>query len=190
MQKDAVRGKSSREPAHNQAEQTKTAPEAVPLTPDEEDFIRAFARASLTVPRALEADLVRDERMSLNEYFTLARLSEASGRRLRMSELAGTSQLSLSGMSRIVDHLERQNLVRRERSTDDGRGLHAVLTDAGFDRLRGAWPTHLFSVRRHMFDHVASADLPAFTAALQGFASACAGAKMAPPCPDDTLNPA
>lgn len=182
MQTDAVRPKRTTQEPSQQTEQTKAEPVPVPLTPTEEDFIRAFARASLTVPRALEADLVGEERISLNEYFTLSHLSEAPGRKLRMRELAANSQLSLSGMTRIVDHLERQNLVRRERSADDGRGLLAVLTDAGFERLKKAWPTHLFSVRRHIFDHVAPADLPAFTAALQGFASACATTRMQPSC--------
>ncbi len=154
----------------------------VPLNGDEEAFLRAFARASLTVPRAFEADLLRDQRMTLNEYFTLAHLSESPGRRRRMTDLAATAALSFSGMTRIVDRLEGLSLVRRERSADDGRGWHAVLTDAGLERLREAWPTHLASVRRHVFDHVEAADLPAFTAALQLFANAC----PAPPpgCPD------
>ncbi len=138
--------------------------------------MRAFARASLVVPRALEADLLRDQSMTLNEYFTLAHLSESPGRRLRMSDLAGAANLSLSGMTRIVDALAALDLVQRERSADDGRGWHAVLTDSGLERLRQAWPTHLASVRRNMFDHVGTADLPGFTAALQriGAANACA----------------
>jgi DNA-binding MarR family transcriptional regulator len=73
-------------------------------------------------------------------------------------------------MSRIVGGLEAQGLVERQRASCDGRGLNAVLTDAGLDRLRRAWPTHLASVRRHMMDHLSELDLPAVTAALQHFA--------------------
>ena len=74
------------------------------------------ARAMLTVPRALDADLLREQRMSASEYSALMHLSEAPGRRLRMSDLAGASNLSLSGMTRIVDRLQGQGFVRRERT--------------------------------------------------------------------------
>jgi DNA-binding MarR family transcriptional regulator len=143
----------------------------VKLSVEEEAFLRAWSRAALTVPRALDADLLTGQRMSLSDYTALMHLSEAPGRTLRMSDLACACALSLSGMSRIVDRLEAQGLIARERSSCDGRGLNAVLTDAGLEWLRRAWPTHLASVRRHMMDHLGELDLPAVTAALQRFAS-------------------
>jgi DNA-binding MarR family transcriptional regulator len=143
----------------------------VRLTAEEEAFLRAFARAMLTVPRAFDADLLREQRMSLSEYSALMHLSEAPSRRLRMSDLADAGALSLSGMTRIVNRLEGQDLVHRERSCSDGRGWNAVLTDAGLQRLRQAWPTHLASVRRHMFNHLNDLDVPAFATALQRFAA-------------------
>jgi DNA-binding MarR family transcriptional regulator len=145
--------------------------ELVPLSPVEEAFVRAFARALLTVPRALDADLLREQRMSVNEYNTLMHLSEAPERRLRMSDLAAASTLSLSGMTRIMNRLEDLGFVRRERCAFDGRSLEAVLTDAGLDRLRQAWPTHLNSVRQHVLDHLEAVDLPAITTALEHFAA-------------------
>jgi DNA-binding MarR family transcriptional regulator len=146
-------------------------PDGVPLSVEEEAFLRAWSRAALTVPRALDADLLTDQGMSLSDYTALMHLSEAPGRSLRMSDLASVCALSLSGMSRIVSRLAVQGLVERERASGDGRGLNAVLTDAGLDRLRRAWPTHLASVRRHMMEHLSELDLPVVTAALQHFAS-------------------
>jgi DNA-binding MarR family transcriptional regulator len=146
------------------------APE-VPLSADEEAFLRAWSRAALTVPRALDADLLAEQGMSLSEYTALMHLSEAPGRSLRMSDLAASCALSLSGMSRIVSRLEAQRLVERERASCDGRGLNAILTDAGLDRLRRAWPTHLASVRRRVMDHLSELDLPAVTAALRHLGS-------------------
>ncbi len=143
----------------------------VPLAVEEEAFLRAWSRAALTVPRALDADLLVGQGMSLSDYTALMHLSEAPGRGLRMSDLACACALSLSGMSRIVDRLEAQGLVERARSSCDGRGLNAVLTDAGLGRLRRAWPTHLASVRRHVMNHLSELDLPVVTAALQHFAS-------------------
>ena len=146
-------------------------PAVVPLSVAEEAFLRAWSRAALTVPRALDADLLAGQGMSLSEYTALMHLSEAPGRSLRMSDLAAACALSLSGMSRIVSRLELQGLVERERASCDGRGLNAVLTDAGLARLRRAWPTHLASVRRQMMDHLRELDLPAISAALQRFAT-------------------
>jgi DNA-binding MarR family transcriptional regulator len=125
----------------------------------------------LIVPRALDADLQAEQGMSVSEYSALMYLSEADGRRLRMSHLAAVCSLSLSGMTRVVSRLEAEGLVERERCSSDGRGFNAVLTDAGLRRLEQAWPTHLASVRRHVMDHLADLDLPAITAALQRFAA-------------------
>ena len=121
----------------------------------------------LLIPRVFEADLLREQRMALNEYFTLMHLSEAPQHRLRMSDLAGVGTLSLSGMTRIVSRLEELGLVQRERSANDGRGWHAVLTDDGLVRLRQAWPTHLGSVRRNLLGPLAPVDLTAFAEALR-----------------------
>jgi DNA-binding MarR family transcriptional regulator len=142
--------------------------------------VRALGRAMLTVPRAFDADLLREQRLSHSEYSALRHLSEAPDRRLRMSDLAAAGALSLSGITRIVTRLEGQGLVQRERSSSDGRGWNAVLSDAGLHRLRQAWPTHLASVRRHVIDHVRPADLPAFTTALQRFADDTQCGQMQP----------
>jgi DNA-binding MarR family transcriptional regulator len=79
-----------------------------PLTAEEEAFLRAFGRAVITVPRVLEADLLRQQGVSLSEYNALMNLSEAPDRRLRMSDLASASALSLSGMTRVVNRLVLQ----------------------------------------------------------------------------------
>jgi DNA-binding MarR family transcriptional regulator len=143
----------------------------IPLTVEEEAFVRAWSRAMLTVPRALDADLIVGQGLSLSDYVALMHLSEAPERTLRMSDLAAAAALSISGMSRVVARLEAQGLVRRERASCDGRGLNAQLTEAGLARLTSAWPTHLDSVRRHMIDHLSGLDLAAVAAAINAFAS-------------------
>jgi DNA-binding MarR family transcriptional regulator len=141
------------------------------LNNEEEAFIRAFSRALIIVPRALDADLLQGQGMSMSEYSVLMHLSEAPHRRTRMSDLAAACALSLSAITRIVTRLEQQNFVQRERCGADGRGWNAVLTDAGMERLRDAWPTHLASVRRRVFDHLQVVDLPTVTSALQSMAA-------------------
>jgi DNA-binding MarR family transcriptional regulator len=143
-----------------------------PMSADEEAFVRALGRVMLALPRAVEADMATARQLPLSEYTTLRHLSEAPSRGMRMSELATASDLSLSGMTRIVDRLARQGLVERVRCSEDGRGWNAVLTDSGLARLRESWPAHLASVRRHLLDHVPDEDLVKLTTVLQRIATA------------------
>ena len=134
-------------------------PTPQPLSGDEEAVIRAFGRILLVIPRALDADLEREQRMSLSEYNALRILSESPDRLMRMSELAAACDMSLSGMTRLAAKLESLHYLERRPCPSDARGFNAVLTDAGLDRLREAWPSHLASVRRHILDHLGELDL-------------------------------
>jgi DNA-binding MarR family transcriptional regulator len=141
-------------------------PVSEPLTGAEEEVMRAFGRVMAVLPRALDADLQRDQRMSLSEYTTLRMLSEAAGRRMRMSELAQACDMSLSGMTRLAAKLESLGHLERIPCANDARGFNAVLTDAGLTRLQEVWPAHLASVRRHIFDHLGDVDLRRLAGAL------------------------
>jgi DNA-binding MarR family transcriptional regulator len=138
-----------------------------PLTEQEEAVMRAIGRLLVVLPRVLDADLERDQRMTLSEYQALRHLSESEGRVMRMSELAARCDMSLSGMTRLAGKLESLGFVRRERHETDRRGWNAVLTDAGLARLERAWPSHLASARRRIFDHLGALDLAELAAALE-----------------------
>jgi DNA-binding MarR family transcriptional regulator len=144
------------------------------LSDAEEAVMRAFGRVMLVLPRALDADLTRAERMSLSEYTVLRILSEAAGQRMRMSELAAACDMSMSGMTRLAAKLGSLGFVDRVPCESDARGFNAVLTPAGLARLRAAWPAHLASVRRHIFDQLGDVDLHNLARALEAIAaSAC-----------------
>jgi DNA-binding MarR family transcriptional regulator len=86
-------------------------------------------------------------------------LADSSEGRLRMSELADSVLLSRSGLTRLVDRLERQGLLRRESCASDRRGAYAAITQRGrelFDRARA---THLDGVRRRFLDHLSADEL-------------------------------
>ena len=93
-------------------------------------------------------------------------LARADERRLRMSELADRLVLSRSGVTRLVDRLEAADLVARHSCETDRRGSWAILTDAGYDRLRDASPTHLRGVGEHFLDRIPVAELEALRRAL------------------------
>lgn len=124
------------------------------LTSAELQAWRCFLRAHATVVRALEADLQAEQDLPLASYDVLVQLSESPDRRLRMTELADRVLLSRSGLTRLADRLAREGLLTREPCPSDARGTLAVLTDAGLDRLRRAWPTHLRGVQQHVMSRL------------------------------------
>jgi DNA-binding MarR family transcriptional regulator len=109
--------------------------------------------------RRLEADLVAEHDLSLPTYDVLVQLSEAPDRRLRMTELAERVLLSRSGLTRLVDRLEREGLVQRLACPSDARGTLATLTPAGLDRLQRAWPTHLRGVSDYVTGRLSEQEL-------------------------------
>jgi DNA-binding MarR family transcriptional regulator len=127
---------------------------------------RTFLRAHASVTRRLEADLLEEHQLPLASYDVLIQLVEAPDRRLRMTELADRVLLSRSGLTRLVDRLEREGLVRREACETDARGLFAVLTDAGFVRLKTAAPTHLRGIDDYVVSRLDDAELAALGALL------------------------
>jgi DNA-binding MarR family transcriptional regulator len=120
---------------------------------------RAFLRAHAGVTRQLERELAAEAGMPLTWYDVLLQLAEAPGRRLRMAELADRVLLSRSGLTRLVDRLQAENLVSREPSPDDARGTYTVLTPEGLAALRRTAPVHLAGVQRHWLDHFSDDEL-------------------------------
>ena len=124
----------------------------VPSVPSPADWRievwRSFLRAHAVVTRRLEQELAAAN-LPLAWYDVLLQLAEAPQHRLRMTELAERVLLSRSGLSRLVDRLQAEGFVQRERSPDDARGTFTVLTRAGRAALRAAAPVHLAGVERH-----------------------------------------
>jgi len=84
---------------------------------------RAFLKAHATVVDRINHDLVAKQRLPLSSYDVLIELYEAPDRRLRMHELAQRVVLSRSGLTRLVDRLEAEGLLTRDRSGTDRRGV-------------------------------------------------------------------
>jgi DNA-binding MarR family transcriptional regulator len=131
---------------------------------------RTFLQAHATLLRRLEADLLAEHEMPLATYDVLVQLVEAPDRRLRMTELAQRVLLSRSGLTRLVDRLEREELVRREACDTDARGTFAVLTDFGYARLKAASPTHLRGVAEYALDRLDPQQLEGLAVALERWA--------------------
>jgi DNA-binding MarR family transcriptional regulator len=124
------------------------------LSRDELRAWRGLLRVHAAVIKALDAELEARHGVPLSSYEVLMFLSEAPEGRLRMCELADGVLLSRSGLTRLVDRLERQGLIARACCPQDARGAFAVLTEAGRDLVARARPTHLDGVRRSFLDHL------------------------------------
>ncbi|AEH08370.1 transcriptional regulator, MarR family [Candidatus Protofrankia datiscae] len=120
---------------------------------------RQFLRAHSYVTRKLESDLEAEHHLPLASYDVLVQLSEAPEGALRMNELAEAVLLSRSGLTRLVDRLEREGLVERRSCPSDARGTLATLTPEGRQRLRVASRTHLAGVSKHVTSHFSPDEL-------------------------------
>jgi DNA-binding MarR family transcriptional regulator len=138
---------------------TAAARQARWLTGREEQAWRAMASMMHEVRSALECQLERDSELSFIEYHTLARLSEEPTRTLRMSQLAEVTNASLSRLSHLVTRLEKWGFVRREPDPADGRYTNAILTRAGYAKLRDSAPAHVEAVRQLVIDEFTPTEL-------------------------------
>ena len=129
------------------------------LSPEELAAWRGFLRVQSSLFHQLDTELSVAHDLPLRSYEVLLLLEDAPRRRLRMADLSRSVLLSASGMTRLVDRLEREGLVGRERCPEDGRGYFAVLTDAGDRRLQEARATHLAGVRRLFLERLDGDDL-------------------------------
>jgi DNA-binding MarR family transcriptional regulator len=106
----------------------------------------AFLRAHSAITHQLNADLLNDHGLTLNDYEVLLLLSRAEGRRMRRVDLADSVVLTASGITRLLDGLERSGYVEKDPCSTDGRVSYAKLTASGHAKLKQAAATHLRGV--------------------------------------------
>jgi DNA-binding MarR family transcriptional regulator len=82
------------------------------------------------------------------EFEVLLRLARSAHGQLRMTDLAAQTGLSTSGVTRVVDRLERDGLAMRTACPTDRRSLFTVITEAGHGRLDAVLPGHLALIER------------------------------------------
>ena len=135
----------------------------------DEDEMRAwhsFLAAGALVDRLVDAQLKEAVGLSHPQYEILVRLAEAPDGELRMTELAGTLLSSKSGLTYQVTQLEKAGLVERRSCPSDVRGVLAVLTESGRQRLEQAAPGHVTLVRELLIDVLTPGQLASLADAL------------------------
>lgn len=136
------------------------------LDESREEAWRAFITAYGVVMERIERELAGAGLPPLGWYDVLLELWVAPERRLRMHELARAVVLSRSGLTRLVDRLERAGLLRREPDPADRRGAFAVLTEEGAAMRRTMWPVYERGISEHFGEHLSDEEARTLTRAL------------------------
>ena len=118
-------------------------------------LIRAHASAT----RRFNAELVAGHGLTLNDYEVLLHLARAPERMMRRVDLSKSVLLTPSGITRLLEGLERCGYVARESCSSDARVTYARLTDDGYDKLREASATHLEGIRSHFAERFTDEEL-------------------------------
>jgi DNA-binding MarR family transcriptional regulator len=113
---------------------------------------RGFLRTHHEMIASLDRELERRHGLPLTSYEVLLQIADSPTGTLRMSDIAERVLLSRSGLTRLVDRLERDGLVRRRTCPSDLRGQNAELTERGREVFADARSTHLAGVRRHFLE--------------------------------------
>jgi len=124
-------------------------------------------RTHAAVTRQLDRELVQDHGLTINDYEVLLHLSRAHERMLRRVDLASRVLLTPSGITRLLDGLERSGLVTKAACRTDARVVYAKLTDKGAKRLEAASDSHLASVRGLFAERFSEEELESLASLLE-----------------------
>lgn len=128
---------------------------------------QTFVTAHAVVIDLIEQELASAQQLPLSSYDVLLALVNAPNRRLRMHELAKAVVLSRSGLTRLVDRLEQEGLLARDRSGPDRRATYAVLTLKGFRAFRRAWPIYAQGILKHFVQHLTEQEMSTLSQMLE-----------------------
>jgi DNA-binding MarR family transcriptional regulator len=128
----------------------------------ERQAVTAWARllrAQRQLLEKVEGDLKAKGLPPLAWYDVLFELYQSPDKKLRQFEIGEKMLLSKFNLSRLIDRLEKDRLVRREPCAEDQRGAYVVLTQEGRKMLRKIWPTYAKALRECFADHYSKGEL-------------------------------
>ena len=146
---------------------------AARLTDTELDAWLSFLQAHHGVIRELDEEMRREHRLPLGSYEVLLFLSRQPDQCMKMSDLARAVLLSPSGLTRLVDRLERDGLVERARAATDARFVRTHLTALGRQRFRTAARTHVRGIKEHFTGRLNEAQLIELKSVMSAVIATC-----------------
>ncbi len=127
----------------------------------------AFIFAHAAVVGRIERETSRADIVSLTWYDVLVALANAPQQRLRLNELAERVVLSRSGLTRLLDRIEKAGLIRREPAPGDRRGTFAVLTREGAWAQHQTWPYYAAGIAQHFSQYLSEQEKRVLATALR-----------------------
>ena len=138
------------------------------LDDEEQELWRLLLGAVRKINRGMDETLKAGGEVSASEFAVLVALSEAPEQHLRLHELCTQLEWDRSRASHQVTRMEKRGLLYKEPDAVDARGINVCVTHVGIEHLRRAAPEHVESVRRMVFDHLQSEDVPALRRFFKG----------------------
>lgn len=138
----------------------------IEIEPERMAAWEALIRTVGSLLKTFERELQDSEGLPLTWYDVLIQLHKSPEGRLRMQALAESVVLSRSGLTRLIDRMDKAGLVRREPAQEDRRGHYAVITEGGRQTYLRARPLHHRGIYEHFTRHLDDADVQALQTAL------------------------
>jgi DNA-binding MarR family transcriptional regulator len=125
-----------------------------------------FLRTMSYLVDVLDSELRAERGLPLTWFDVLVHLADAPEGRMRMNDLSESVLLSRSGMTRLVDRMERAGLLARGECATDRRVVYAIITAKGRNAFRRALPVAVRGVDEHFARHLTPAEERTLRAAL------------------------
>jgi DNA-binding MarR family transcriptional regulator len=135
--------------------------------PAELDAWVGLLRAHAAATRRFNRELMASHGLTINDFEVLVHLAHADGGRLRRVDLAQRVLLTASGITRLLDGLERSKLVCKASCAADARVTYAEITPQGRELLAEARASHVEGVRALFAERFSPDELQALTALLE-----------------------
>lgn len=129
-------------------------------TPEQLRTWQRYFETSLALIDVLGAEFERNTDLTFQTYDVLVHLEDDPGG-LRMNDLADRILYSKSGLTRVVDRLERSGYVARIVPENDRRSIFVVLTDEGRAAMEAARVHHRHGIQEHFAGLLSDADFKA-----------------------------
>jgi DNA-binding MarR family transcriptional regulator len=129
------------------------------LTPAQLSAWKKLIAVVEILPGVLDTQLQRDADVTHFEYFTMAMLSEAPERTLRMTALSSYTNSTLPRLSHVVSRLEKRGYIERHPCPTDRRATNATLTEQGWQKVVETAPGHVDTARENVIEPLDEADV-------------------------------
>ena len=129
------------------------------LTPAQLSAWKKLVAVVEILPGILDSQLQHDAELTHFEYFTMAMLSEAPQRTLRMTSLASATNSTLPRLSHVVSRLEKRGYIERSPCEEDRRATNATLSNAGWEKVVATAPGHVDTVRDNVIAPLSDDDV-------------------------------